>query len=470
MVGIVAYGAYIPVYRLNLAETGKRRGEKAVANFDEDSITMGVGAAMDCLKGIDSGQVDGLYFATTSSPYLEKQAASIVATAADLPTQLQTADLTNSLKAGTTALRMAADSVAAGSAQQVLVVASDLRKASPGSSFEAGYGDGAAAVLVGKENVIARIEGSYSLATEILDIWRSQGDTLPRTGEDRFIVSEGYLKTTRDAVKGLLHKLSLEPKDFKRLVMSGPDARAHADLVKAVAFDPKTQVEDPLFERVGAAGAAHPLMILVSALEKAKPGDRILLAGYGNGADAVSLVVTDEIAKLGRRRGVCAHLEAKRNVAYTTYLNWRDILPKAPAAVRPVKIPSSTALWREQEQVLRFYGVRCVACGKVQYPIQRVCSYCHTKDKFEVAKLARKKAELFTYSMDYVGGGKEVPMVVAIVNFEGGGRALLQMADPVVDEVKIGMKLEMSFRKLREVSGIHNYFWKVTPVRIQEGD
>lgn len=469
MVGIVAYGAYIPVHRVNLAEAGKGRGEKAVANFDEDSVTMGVAAAVECLRGFDSEQVDGLYFATTNSPYLEKQAASIVATAADLSTKLLTADLTNSLKAGTTALRMAADSVAAGSARQVLVVAADLRKASPGSSFEANYGDGAAAVLVGTENIIARIEGSYSLAAEILDVWRNQGDTFPRTGEDRFILTQGYVRTTRDAVKGLLDKLSLEPKDFNKLVVSGPDAKTHADLVKAVAFD-RTQVEDPLFGRAGAAGAAHALMILVSALEKARPGDRILLAGYGNGADAVSLVVTEEIAKLGRRRGVCAHLESKRSVAYATYLNWRDILPKSPGAVRPVKIPSSTALWREQEQVLRFHGVRCLVCGKVQYPMQRVCSYCHTKDKFEAAKLAQKKAELFTYSMDYVGGGKEVPMVVAVVNLEGGGRALLQMADPVINEVKVGMKLEMSFRKLREVSGIHNYFWKVMPVRIQEGD
>jgi 3-hydroxy-3-methylglutaryl CoA synthase len=470
MVGIVSYGAYIPMHRVNLAEAGKGRGEKAVANFDEDSITMGVAAAMDCLTGLVSERVDGLYFATITSPYAEKQAASIVATAADLSTQLLTADLTDSLKAGTTALRMAADSVAAGSARQILVVASDLRKASPGSSLEADYGDGAAALLIGNENVIARIEGSHSVALEILDVWRNQGDAYPRTGEDRFILSQGYVKTTCDAVKGLLSKLSLQPKDFTKLVLSGPDARTHADLVKAVAFDPKTQIEDPLFGKVGAAGAAHPLMILVSALEKAKAGDRILLAGYGNGADAISLLVTDEIAKLGRRRGICGHLESKRTVAYPTYLNWRDILPKSPAAVRPVKIPSSTALWREQDQVLRFHGVKCLVCGKIQYPLQRICSYCHTKDKFEPVKLARKRGELFTYSMDYVGGGKEVPMVVTVVNFEDGGRALLQMTDPVISEMKIGMKLELSFRKLREVSGIHNYFWKTAPIRIQEGD
>jgi len=465
MVGIVSYGAYIPLYRLNLGEIGRGRGEKAVANFDEDSITMGVAAAKDCLRGHGSEGVDGLYFATTTAPYVEKQAATIVAAAADLPQQIVTADLTDSPKAGTTAFRMAADAVAAGSANQVMVVASDLRKASPGSGFETTYGDGAAALLLGNENVIATVEGSYSVATEISDQWRNYGDTFAKMGEDRFVLSQGYQKGTREAIQGLMAKLSLKPQDFAKVAMYGPDARSHGDLAKSLDFDPKTQVEDPLFGKVGCTGTAHALMLLVSALEKARPGDRILLAGYGQGADAISLVVTEEIGKLPERRGVKKHLESKRAVDYQTYLNWRDILPRSPAGVRPVKTPSTTALWREQEEVLRFHGVRCLNCGEIQYPKQRVCSFCHTKDKFESVPLADKKAEIFTYSMDYIAGTKDVPMVVTVVNFEGGGRALLQMTDRVIEDVKIGMTLELSFRKLREVSGIHNYFWKTIPVR-----
>ena len=464
MVGIVSYGAYVPLWRVNLAEVGKGRGEKAVANFDEDSITMAVAAGIDCLSSCGRGEVEGLYFASTTAPYVEKQSATIIATAVDLPTQVVTADLTDSLKAGTTALRMAVDTVAAGSARQVMVTASDLRKASPGSPFEATYGDGAAALLVGGENVIASIEGSYSVAAEITDNWRSQGESLPHTGEDRFILSQGYSKATREAVVGLLGRLGLQPKDFARVAVSGPDGRTHAELVKGLDFHPD-QVEDPLFGTMGSTGAAHALMVLVSALEKAKPGDRILVAGYGGGADAISFLVTEEIEKLGARRGMKRHLESKRTVDYSSYLNWRDILPRAPASVRPVKIPSTTALWREQDQVLRFYGGRCKSCGKVQYPTQRVCSYCHARDQFESVRLSDKQAEIFTYSMDYIGGTKDVPLVVTIVNFKGGGRAILQMTDRVIEEVKIGLPVELSFRKLREISGIHNYFWKTIPVR-----
>jgi hydroxymethylglutaryl-CoA synthase len=79
MIGITSYGAYVPIYRLSREEIARAwggraaPGEKAVANFDEDSATMAVEAVIDCLKGIDRQTVDGLYFASTTSPYVEIQ-------------------------------------------------------------------------------------------------------------------------------------------------------------------------------------------------------------------------------------------------------------------------------------------------------------------------------------------------------------------------------------------------------------
>ncbi|UCC59399.1 MAG: 3-hydroxy-3-methylglutaryl CoA synthase, partial [Dehalococcoidia bacterium] len=90
MAGIVSYGAYIPIYRLNresmwLTWGGMPvSGERAVANFDEDSITMAVEAGINCLQGIDHNEVDGLFLASTSTPYKEKQCANLVAEALDL--------------------------------------------------------------------------------------------------------------------------------------------------------------------------------------------------------------------------------------------------------------------------------------------------------------------------------------------------------------------------------------------------
>src|SRR5213593_291998 len=158
MVGITSYGAYVPMPRLPLAAIGggavKPGGpEKAVANWDEDAVTMAVAAAIDCLRGIDRATVDGVLFASTSYPFKEKQAAAIVARALDLRRDVLTTDVGDSLRAGMTALRTAADAVRGGSARRVLVVVGETRMAAPRSALEANLGDGAAAFLVGAEDV-----------------------------------------------------------------------------------------------------------------------------------------------------------------------------------------------------------------------------------------------------------------------------------------------------------------------------
>ena len=94
MTGITSYGAYIPLHRIDrmniymamgwLNPASILPGEKAVANYDEDSLTMAVAAGIDCLNGIDRKEIDGLYFATTTPPYEERQNAGMIATALDL--------------------------------------------------------------------------------------------------------------------------------------------------------------------------------------------------------------------------------------------------------------------------------------------------------------------------------------------------------------------------------------------------
>ena len=83
------------------------KGERAVASFDEDSLTMAVAAATNCLDGVDRQTIDGLFFASTTSPYKEKLASSIIAAALDLPKDISTADFTNSLRSGTMAMKSA---------------------------------------------------------------------------------------------------------------------------------------------------------------------------------------------------------------------------------------------------------------------------------------------------------------------------------------------------------------------------
>lgn len=468
MVGIKSFGAYIPRYRLGRDTVGWGLPiERAVANFDEDSVTMAVAAGMDCLSGLDRSQVDGLLFATTTPPYAEKQCAAIIAAALDLRKDIFAADVTGVLRSGTTALKMAMDSINAGSAKQVLVVAADMRLAGPRGDMERNLGDGAAALLLSKDEVAATIEATHFVTEHMLDVWRSYGDPFIRSWEDRFVVEEGLQRILINAVSAFMKNNDLSPKSFSKVAFYAPDSRRYTDIGRRLGFAPE-QLQDHLFGKVGNTGAAYPLMLLVGALEQAKEGDLLLVASYGDGSDVFSFRVTGAIEGLRDRRGVRKHIEAKKLLpTYETYARWRDVWTSEAAARRPPPaVPSAPALWRETDQNIRLYGAKCNACGRIQYPPQRVCTYCLARDNYEMVRLSDKKGIVYTYAMDYVAGTVDVPLVISVVNFEGGGRILCMMTDRELDEVKVGMPVEMSFRKLRVVGGIHNYYWKSIPLRI----
>ena len=465
MVGIRSFGSYIPRYRLGKETAGwSSPGEKAIANFDEDSVTMAVAAGLGCLSGVDRASVDGLLFASTTPPYSEKQCASIVATALDLRRDIFSADVTGVLRSGTTALKMAMDSIGAGSARQVLVVASDTRLGAPRSDVERNLGDGATALLLSNEGTVATIEGAHSITESMLDVWRSQGDPFVRSWEDRFMNEEGLERILPESVGGFMAKQGLTPKDFSKVAFHSPDARRYSQLGRRMGFTPE-QLQDPLFGKVGNTGAAYPLMLLAGALEEAKEGDLVLTASYGDGSDAFAFRVISPAAANGGR-GVQAQVESKAILpTYEAYARWRDIWTSDAARRPPPAVPSVTALWREADQNIRLYGARCNQCGFTQYPPQRVCAQCLARDDAEPVRLSDKKGTVFTYSMDYLAGTTDTPLVITVVNFEGGGRMLCMMTDRELDEVEVGMPVEMSFRKLRVVNGIHNYYWKSVPVR-----
>lgn len=237
MVGITAYGAYIPRYRLGKETAGWNMPiEKPVCNFDEDTITMAVAAGMDCIRGENRDTIDSLIFATSTPPYIEKQNAAMVAAAVDLRRDIVTNDITNSLRAGTLALKAALDAVTAGSARQVMVTAADARSAEPGGEIDQAIGDGAGALLIGNKDVIATVTGSHSISEETQDYWRAEGDNYVRTWEDRFVFDTGYMNIMPEAVAGLLKKMNVTPKDVTKAVFYGPNARRHQEMARKLGF------------------------------------------------------------------------------------------------------------------------------------------------------------------------------------------------------------------------------------------
>ena len=467
MVGIAAYGAYVPRFRLGAGTSGWNTGsERSVANFDEDSVTMAVAAGLDCLRGRDRQSVDGLIFATTTPPYAEKQCAAIIAEALDLRRDIFSADVTDVLRAGTNGLKAALDSVAAGSAKQVLVIASDSRQGAPKGDTERNSGDGAAAFLVSQEDTIASLEGFYSITDNMLDNWRSAQDPFVRSWEDRFTTEEGLERILGEALSGYFQLQGSSAGDVARVAIYAPDGRRHGQLARGFGFSAE-QVQDSLYGRLGNTGAAFSLMLLVAALEQAGPGQLLLAVSYGDGSDVVGLRTTSVIKTRTPVMGVTGYLDSKLVLDdYETYAGWRNVWITDSAARRPTPpSPSAAAIWREGDRNIRLYGASCDNCGYVQYPPQRVCVDCQARDESTPVRFSDRLGTVFTYSLDYIAGTTDIPLVIAAVDFEGGGRILCMMTDRALEEVAIDMPVEMSFRKLRVVNGIHNYYWKAIPKR-----
>ncbi len=460
MAGITSYGAYVPMLRLPLGKPGGF--EKAVANWDEDAVTMAVAAAVDCLRGVERATIDAVLFASTSYAFKEKQGAAIVAKALDLRRDVATIDVGDSLRAGTSALRTAVDMVKAGSAKRVLVAAGEVRMAAPRTALDAAIGDGGAAFLVGDTDVALTLAASHAIADEIIDVWRTEGDPFVHAWEDRFVVDHGYRASVREVVRGLLEKTGVRPGDV-RAVLYGPDARSHATVVKELGLDP-ARVQDPLFGRVGNAGAAFAPLLLAAAMEDAKAGARLLVVGYGDGADALLFEASPMVERIEGRRGVSWHLARRAELpSYDLYLRFRQLIAtehdrRAGAGL------SATKHFRDRDTDVALLAQRCRRCGQAQFPRQRVCYGCHAKDEFDSIRLSDRVGTVKSFTFDNFAGSPNPPLVAGIVDVEGA-RLYLQMTDVHPKEVKLGMPVELTFRKIHEAGGTPNYFWKSTPVR-----
>ncbi len=466
MPGIVSYGAYIPPTRLGfsvIAGRAPKEGgpERAVAWNDEDAVTMAVAAGANALRSFDRASVEALFFASTTYAFKEKQGAALIAKALDLPRNARTTDVSGSLRAGTDALQAACDAVAAGSVQRALVIASDSRLGAPGSAQEQAFGDGAAAFLIGSADAIAQLEGSHAFADEIVDLWRSEGDPFVHSWEERFVVQEGYAPGITEAVRGLCERIAAKPGDFTHAALYAPDARSHAGAAAALKLD-RGALVNPLFGKLGNAGVAFAPLLLVSALESAKPGERILLASYGDGAAAFAFAVTPHLEKLEPRRGVAWHLGRRRAVAsYDKYLKARSLDSREYGGGRDPGL-SATIHHREREEDVAMKGQRCKRCGGLQFPLQRVCERCFAKDDFELVRLAERIGRVVTYTFDFFFPTPEPPTIVTITDIDGA-RVHLQLVDVKPEDVKIGMPVELVFRRIHQVGGRPNYYWKGVP-------
>ncbi len=477
MKGIRAYGVCLPYYRIhrgtifeamgwfNPGLAALKGGEKTVANHDEDSLTLAVAAGKACLSDMDRTGIQGLYLASSTLPYRERSNAGIALAALNLSSECRTAEFGAEIKSGVTALAAALGEGGEGS---TLVCASDCRLGKAGGSSEILFGDGAAAFAVGDEDVIATFEGAHALSYDFPDYRRINGDAFVRSWEERWIREEGYTRSVPQALKGLLQKAELGIDALAKVLYPPLGARDHAAVGKQLGLK-DSQIQDPLLGLIGNTGTAHPLIMLAAALEEAKPGDYIALAGYGGGSDALLLRATEAVTESASRGQFQKCLEYKQQMdSYTKYLSFKNMVDKE-AGIRgeEIAVTSLSLTWREQDAVLRLAGGRCRACGTPQFPRERVCinPHCGETDQMEPYVFSDKTGHLFTYTADNLTYSEDPPSLYGIVDFEGGGRYWFDLTDCRLESLQVGQAVQMTFRRKyrNEARSLYGYFWKATP-------
>jgi uncharacterized OB-fold protein len=334
--------------------------------------------------------------------------------------------------------------------------------------FEMFYGDGAAALLFGNKNVLAEFKGSHSVSCDFVDHYKGYGKEFDYGWEERWVRDEGYGKIIPEAIKGFFKKTGMSMGDIAKVVYPCYFTGTHKSIAKELGID-GAKLQDNLHGNCGDTGTAHPLVMFAAALEDAQPGDRILLAGFGQGCDVLCFEATDRIKKFKPAKGIKGHLASK--VDFTNYLKFakfRDLIT-ADLGIRGEANPNTslTALWRKRKMIMGFVGYRCTKCGTPQYPPMPMCvnPQCQEAGHFEDYEFAVKPGKVEMFTGDLLSPSVDPPAVYGVVSFEGGGRALVDFTDCDMNQVKVGIPIRMTFRRRSrdQMRGFTGYFWKAVP-------
>jgi len=470
--GLLATIRYVPRLRLERSEMlaqhrwmapGLRslaKGRRAVASWDEDSITMAVEAARQLMDGVKAGQPAGLTLASTTLPFAERLNAAVVAGALGLPERATLRDVTSSARAAMVELVAA---LRQGEAGPIVVVAAERRIAKPASTQEMILGDGAAGAVVGTGEAIAVYVSSVSAHADLVDHFRESGQSHDYGWEERWVRDEGYMKIAAETIRQCLAEAKVSPAQVSHFAMPSPLTRVNEAVAKRIGI-PASALVSSEHETVGDLGCAQPLAMLDAALRAAAPGALILVAAFGSGCDALLLRRTDAPCP------GTAPDAGKSETSYMKYLSFTGQIDLEWGMRAEMDNKTAlTAAWRDHMRAARFEGGRCSHCGTVQFPRTHVCvnPECKTQESQQPLSLADVPARVLSHTSDFLAYTPHPPFQFGHVDFEGGGRVLMEFADTDPDELKVGLPLRMVYRvkDFDRMRGFRRYFWKATPIR-----
>lgn len=474
MTGLTSIGTYVPRLRLARktiqAAQGKSsssaKGERAICNWDEDSLTMAVEAARACLAEAP-GPISGISLASTTLPFEIRQNATIAATALGLDEDIRSIDTGGTQRAGTSALIAALDVVQAGGSDR-LVIASDHRQTRSASPQELRYGDGAAALTVGADAGLAEVLATHTLSVDFIDHYRGQGRPYDYYWEERWIRDEGYLKLIPQALRAALEKAGVTPEEVDHAILPQSVPKAAKVVCDRVGLRPES-LADGLHDQIGDTGVAHPILMLAAVLEKAQPGKIIVLTGFGQGCDVIVLRTTPKLAEHQSERWLSAGIARRaEQTSYNKYLAFNGLIEKDEGMRAEVDYQSAmTQIYRRRDMLLAMVGGICPDCRTPQFPRSRVCvnPRCGSFSQQEPYRFADKPAKVVTWSADHLTYTPDPPACYGLIQFEGGGRIFANFTDVEGPEIDVGSAMRMVFRikEFDHKRGFRRYFWKATP-------
>lgn len=456
-IGVERIGVYVPRNRLAASDVGafwSRRGTaatSAISNWDEDPITMAVAAAERCLDGQDRDSITAILFASTSFPYAEKQNAAMVAEALGIGGLSLVVDLGSSLGAGIDALRLGIDHVAAVGGR-ALVLAADKRIADSGTPEESRWGDAGVALLVG-EDVSATFEVVHNESETALTTWRFPGQSF-RHADARF-VSERAAEALLGALSAVKDEASSRGKEpVAAIVVSDVGREADRALARAGLGDAARPYGPSLQQAIGFTGVAAPLLALAQALLEARAGEVLGLAVQADGARGALITCKGQVSV----RGSFEEAHAVR-IGYPEFLRIRGHLGEQ--VITPFS--SEMQQWRDREVIAGPVGSREKSTGRTVFPPRsRKLQQSDGGAAVELVPLARR-GTLYTFTVEHLFPNPEGRLAMGVIELEDGVRFYCQIADFNPEALKVGMSVELAYRRIHEGGGFINYFWKAVP-------
>lgn len=342
--GIVSYGAYVPSYRISPTTIGKVWGvdgtargialgvkHKSVPSPDEDAATIAVAAARAAMArcSVSPKDVEAIYVGSESHPYAVKPTATIVAEAIGAAPDLTAADYEFACKAGTAAIQTCMGLVASGITKYGIAIGADTSQGAPGDALEYTASAGGAAFVIGKDNIIAKINKTLSFTTDTPDFWRREGSMYP-SHAGRFTGAPAYFKHIKACADRLFAAVGTKPADYKYAIFHQPNGKFPMKMAKDLGFSKEQAETGLLTPHIGNTYSGAVPLGLAAVLDVAKAGDKVFVVSYGSGAgsDGFDIEVTDAIESFPRANAPTMKqlMSRTREIDYATYAKYRDMI------------------------------------------------------------------------------------------------------------------------------------------------